>query len=200
MPDPKKPEPKKNIGASVRARLLTISKANGQVFDLVLNRYAVERLLYRLSVSAHARRFVLKGATLLMTWLDAPHRGTRDLDLLSFGDPDGEEMLAVFREMMAANGDDGIVFDVAALKVERIREHLAYGGLRLVTTADIGGARVRISIDIGFGDALGEGLRCFGCCLPFVWCRSELLDDSRGKIRFYGVPESTLRAFDLCLG
>jgi hypothetical protein len=89
MPDPKQPEQKKNMGASVRARLLAISKANGQVFDLVLNRYAVERLLYRLSVSAYARRFVLKRATLLMTWLDAPHRGTRDLDLLGFGDPDG---------------------------------------------------------------------------------------------------------------
>ena len=142
------------MGASVRARLLAISKASGQVFDLVLNRYAVERLLYRLSVSAYARRFVLKGATLLMTWLDAPHRGTRDLDLLGFGDPDGENMLAVFREIMATDGDDGIVFDVAALKVERIREHLAYGGLRLVTTAEIGGARLKISIDIGFGDAL----------------------------------------------
>ncbi len=154
MPDPKQPEQKKNMGASVRARLLAISKASGQVFDLVLNRYAVERLLHRLSVSAYARRFVLKGATLLMTWLDAPHRGTRDLDLLGFGDPDGENMLAVFREIMATDGDDGIVFDVAALKVERIREHLAYGGLRLVTTAEIGGARLKISIDIGFGDAL----------------------------------------------
>ncbi|MBI1341183.1 nucleotidyl transferase AbiEii/AbiGii toxin family protein [bacterium] len=157
MPDTKKPKPKKNMGASVRARLLAISKANGQVFDLVLNRYAIERLLYRLSVSAHAQRFVLKGATLLMTWLDAPHRGTRDLDLLGFGDPDGDKMLAVFREVMAADGDDGIVFDVSALKIERIREHLAYGGFRLVTTADIGSARVKISIDIGFGDALEPG-------------------------------------------
>lgn len=142
------------MGASVRARLLSISKANGQVFDLVLNRYAVERLLYRLSVSAHNQRFILKGATLLMTWLDAPHRGTRDLDLLGFGVPDGERMLAIFSEVMATDGDDGIVFDVTALKIDRIREHLAYGGLRLVTTADIGGARVKISIDIGFGDAL----------------------------------------------
>lgn len=89
-----------------------------------------------------------------MTWLDAPQRGTCDLDLLGFGDPDGENMLAVFREIMATDGDDGIVFDVAALKVERIREHLAYGGLRLVTTADIGGARLKIPTDIGFGDAM----------------------------------------------
>ncbi len=131
MPDPKQPDQKKNMSASVLARLLAISKANGPVLDLVLNRYAVERLLYRLSVSAHARRFVLKGATLLMTWLDAPHRGTRELDLLGFGDHDGENILAVFRDIIAADGDDGIVFDMAALNVERIREHLAYGGLRL---------------------------------------------------------------------
>jgi predicted nucleotidyltransferase component of viral defense system len=177
MPDPKKPEPKINMGASVRARLLAISKANGQLFELVLNRYAVERLLYRLSVSAHAQRFVLKGATLLMTWLDAPHRGTRDLDLLGFGDPDGEKMLAVFRELMATDGEDGIVFDVNGLKVERIREHLAYGGLRLVTTADIGGARVKISIDIGFGDALEPG--------PETLDYPVLLDMSAPQLRGY---------------
>jgi hypothetical protein len=59
MPDPKQPEQTKNMGASVRARLLAISKANRQVFDLALDRYVVERRLYRLSVSAHARRFVL---------------------------------------------------------------------------------------------------------------------------------------------
>lgn len=171
------PEPKKNMGASVRARLLAISKANGQVFDLVLNRYAIERLLYRLSISPHAGRFVLKGATLLMTWLDAPHRGTRDLDLLGFGDPDGDKMLAVFREVMAAEGDDGIVFDTAALRVERIREHLAYGGLRLATTADIGGARVKISIDIGFGDALEPG--------PETLAYPVLLDMPAPQLRGY---------------
>lgn len=171
------PEPKKNMGASVRARLLAISKAKGQVFDLVLNRYAVERLLYRLSVSPHAQRFVLKGATLLMTWLDTPHRGTRDLDLLGFGDPDSGAMLAVFREVMAAQSDDGIVFDTAAPRVERIREHLAYGGLRLATTADIGGARVKISIDIGFGDALEPSPETFD--YPF------LLDMRAPQLRGY---------------
>lgn len=113
------------MGASVRARLLAILKANGQVFDLALNRYAVDRFLYRFSVSAHARRFVLKGATLLVTRLDAPHRGTRDLELIGFGYPDWEKLLAVFREMMAADGDDGIVFDVAARNVEHFGEHLA---------------------------------------------------------------------------
>lgn len=69
----------KNIGASVRARLLSLSKASGQSFDLVLTRFALERLLFRLGQSAHADRFVLKGAMLMMTWFDDPYRGTRDL-------------------------------------------------------------------------------------------------------------------------
>ena len=73
----------RDIGASVRARLLGISKEKGLNFDLVLTHYAIERLLYRLAQSRHADRFVLKGAILLMTWFDEPFRSTRDLDLLS---------------------------------------------------------------------------------------------------------------------
>ncbi|MBU6297376.1 MAG: nucleotidyl transferase AbiEii/AbiGii toxin family protein [Alphaproteobacteria bacterium] len=72
----------KNVGASVRAPLLNLSKASGQSFDLVLTRFALERLLFRISQSRHANRFVLKGAMLLVSWFKDPHRGTRDLDLL----------------------------------------------------------------------------------------------------------------------
>ena len=71
--------------ASVRAKLLTRSKQRGLAFDLILTRYALERLLDRLSRSRHVERFALKGAMLLTTWIDDPMRGTRDLDLLGFG-------------------------------------------------------------------------------------------------------------------
>ena len=83
----------RNLGASVRARLLKLSKANGQSFDLVLTRFALERLLYRLSHSPHAERFVLKGAMLMVIWFDDPHRVTRDLDLLGFGNPGEDDIL-----------------------------------------------------------------------------------------------------------
>ena len=125
----------KNIGASVRARLLQVAKASGQSFDLVLTRFALERLLLRLRQSPHADRFVLKGAMLMMSWFEDPHRGTRDLDLLGFGDPEPEAMLATFRDILTLNDDDGVEFDVGALRVDRIREELEYGGLRLRTTA-----------------------------------------------------------------
>ncbi|PTW63174.1 putative nucleotidyltransferase component of viral defense system [Breoghania corrubedonensis] len=147
----------KNIGASVRARLLNLSKANGQSFDLVLTRFALERLLFRLSQSPHAERFVLKGAMLMMSWFDDPHRGTRDLDLLGFGDPSEAAMLATFRDILAQDAEDGVVFDPDTLRVDRIREELDYGGLRLRAIASVGGARINLTIDIGFGDALEPG-------------------------------------------
>jgi len=147
----------RNIAASVRAKLLQLSKVNGQSFDLVLTRFALERLLFRLGESPHSGRFVLKGAMLFMSWFDDPHRGTRDLDLLGFGDPDPQAMLEIFRDILAIEIDDGVIFDIDGLRVDRIREEVEYGGLRLRTTASISGARISLSIDIGFGDALEPG-------------------------------------------
>lgn len=148
----------RNIGASVRARLLQLAKARGWGFELVLIRFALERLLFRLSRSRHADRFVLKGAMLMMSWFDDPHRGTRDLDLLGFGDPSAGPMLEAFREILAQAAEDGVEFDVDALRVDRIREELEHGGLRLRTTASVGGARISLTIDIGFGDTLEPGV------------------------------------------
>jgi predicted nucleotidyltransferase component of viral defense system len=147
----------KNIGASVRARLLSFAKASGQSFELVLTRFALERLLFRLGQSRYADRFVLKGAMLLMSWFEDPFRGTRDLDLLGLGDPSPEVMLATFREILVQAADDGVEFNADALRADRIREELEYGGLRLRTTASINGARINLTIDIGFGDALEPG-------------------------------------------
>ena len=124
---------------------------------VVGGRYALERLLHRLSLSAHRERFVLKGALLLTTWFEEPHRATRDLDLLGYGDPSDESLLAVFREVMGIPCDDGVSFDIARLQVQPIREELEYGGSRLRTTAALAGARIPVVVDIGFGDAIEPG-------------------------------------------
>jgi len=92
-------KPVKNIGASIRARLLNLAKERNQPFDLLLTRYTLERLLYRLSLSRYRDRFVLKGAMLLASAMDDPHRPTRDLDLLGFGDPDPNGMIEAFRQI-----------------------------------------------------------------------------------------------------
>lgn len=147
-----------DIGASVRARLLRIARQKTQTFDLVLTRYAIERLLYRLAQSSHAHRFVLKGATLLMAWFDEPFRGSRDLDLLGRGNPDPQSVLEDFREILGMEHRDGVRFDADRVRMDRIREDNEYGGLRIRTTAGIGGAHIAVAIDIGFGDATEPGV------------------------------------------
>jgi predicted nucleotidyltransferase component of viral defense system len=129
------PKAIRNIGASVRARLQNLSRETGQSFELILTRYALERLPYRLSTSACADQLVLKGAILLTSWFTDPHRATRDLDLAAFGDPSPDAMVAAFKDILATDVDEGVEFDLDALRIEQIHEELEYGGLRLRTTA-----------------------------------------------------------------
>jgi len=152
------PDRPRNTGASVRQRLLNLAHARGQPMELLLTRYALERLLHRLSLSPHRERFVLKGAMLLSTWFDEPHRATRDVDLLGFGHAAEEALLATFRDIMAIELDDGVSIDLQGLRIEAIREELEYGGSRLRTTAGLAGARIPITVDIGFGDAVEPGI------------------------------------------
>jgi predicted nucleotidyltransferase component of viral defense system len=170
-----------NIGASVRARLLNLARERNQPFQLLLTRYVLERLLFRLSQSAHRDRFVLKGAMLMAAWFDDPHRPTQDLDLLGFGTPDPVAMLAVFREVCAVALDDGVVFDVGALTVEDIREDMECGGLRLKTFATLDKARIRVLVDIGFGDA----------AVPEERELPVLLDQPAPRLRVYP-PEAVI--------
>ncbi len=170
-------KPLQNIGASVRARLLNLAKERNQPFDLLLTRYTLERLLYRLSLSQYRERFVLKGAMLMTSWIDDPHRPTRDLDLLGFGDSNPEAVLGVFREICAVKADDAVVFDISALAVDRVRDELEYGGLRIKTNATVDGAKVRVLVDIGFGDATEPGLTEIEL--------SVLLDQPAPRLRAY---------------
>lgn len=141
------------MGASVRARLFNESKKRSCEFELILTRFVLERLLYRLAQSRHGDRFVLKGAMLLTCWLGEQFRSTRDLDLLSLGDPSPEALAAIFREVLSTDEQDGVVFNADEIRFKPIREQDQYGGLRLRTTADVGGARIAVQIDVGFGDA-----------------------------------------------
>lgn len=143
-----------NLSASILDRLLTLAKQRGDDYNLVLNRFALERLLCRLSSSAHADSFLLKGALLFALWYDDPHRPTRDADLLGFGQDDAEHLIAVFREVAAMSMEDGIVFDVASVRADAIREDNTYGGTRINLVARIGSARCSLQIDVGFGDAV----------------------------------------------
>lgn len=142
------------MAASIRARLKQHADAAKQDFNLTLTYYGLERLLYRLSISAYAPNFLLKGALLFSLWYDLPHRPTRDADLLGFGPDDIDSSIATFREICQIAVEDGIEFDPASVKGAVIRKEAGYGGVRVDLTAKLDGARIALQVDIGFGDAV----------------------------------------------
>ena len=146
-----------NLSESILARLLTLAKQRGDDYNLLLNRFAMERLLARLSNSPHAARFLLKGALLFSLWYDQPHRPTRDVDLLGFGASDLGAIAQAFREIVSFAADDGMVFDAASVSVEEIRKSAGYAGARVLVSAELARARCKTQIDIGFGDAITPG-------------------------------------------
>jgi len=144
-----------NIPASVRQRLLNLSRERGEDFNLILTRYAVERLLYRLSVSPYANQFVLKGAMLLNIWTGYSYRPTRDLDLLGFGDSSAEWLASVFREICQIQVEpDGMGFDPESVRIEEIQQDQEYQGQRIWLKGFLSKAEIPIQVDVGFGDVI----------------------------------------------
>jgi len=143
----------KNLPASVKAHLTNLAREQKEDFQELLSRYGRERLLYRLSVSEFQERFVLKGALLFAYWTGAPHRPTRDMDLLGYGDPDIAVLEKVFRDLCAVEVQpDGLVFQTDSVKGERIKDEDKYEGVRLHMTALLEKSRIPLQIDVGFGD------------------------------------------------
>jgi predicted nucleotidyltransferase component of viral defense system len=144
-----------NVGASVRARLLKVSKERHEDFTLMLMNYAAERFLYRLSRSNRRDQFVLKGAMLFAVRIGETYRPTRDLDLLSTGEHTEAAIEAAIRDIATTpTEDDGVSFDLSSLQVHPIREDNRYGGIRVIMQAHLAEARIHVQIDIGFGDAI----------------------------------------------
>lgn len=143
----------KNLAASVRQRLATLARVQREDFQELLSRYARERLLYRLGVSGYKNDFILKGALLFSYWTGAPHRPTRDMDLLGHLPPDIELMERVIRDLCETEVEpDGLVFQSDSVHGRRIRDEEEYEGVRLTVTALLERARIPLQIDIGFGD------------------------------------------------
>ena len=144
-----------NIASSVRARLVALAHERGKEAGMLFTRYALERFLYRLGESSHRNDFVLKGAMLLRALDPTFRRATKDLDLLGFGSSDMERVADCFRDCCALEvEDDGLDSDVSALSCTPIRERLEDGGLRVSFSAQLSSARLRIQVDVGFGDAV----------------------------------------------
>ena len=147
----------KNVAASVRAKLLNLSRSQAVPLDAMMEQYATGRFLYRLAQSRYRERFVLKGAQLFRIWEAEAHRPTRDLDFLGYGEATKEAVRAVFAELtqMEVDPPDGLEWGEVA--VTTIRDDVVYGGIRAKVNARLAGAQLRLQIDVGFGDAITPG-------------------------------------------
>jgi len=145
----------KNLPASIRQKLSDLARARKDDFGLILVKYGLERILYRLTRSAHHDAFVLKGALLFELWTHDTYRPTRDADFLGRGDNAPERLVRLFRELCEMEVEpDGLVFDADSVRAERITEDADYEGVRVSFIARLDRARIPIQIDIGFGDAV----------------------------------------------
>ena len=156
---------KRDLPASVAARLLNRAKQTGDVYQTLLTSFCFERFLYRLGKSEVRERFVLKGAMLLRLWSDQPYRATRDLDLLRKGDGSFEAIRADLRTICAVPVQpDAVSFDADAVEVESIRAEDEYAGTRATLPARCGTARLSLQIDMGLGDSVWPAPR--PCAYP----------------------------------
>lgn len=148
----------RNVAASVRQRLLNKARASGRPFNELLQYFAMERFLFRLSRSPHADRFILKGALMLATWKVSLTRPTKDIDLLGQVANDVERIVAVVKEVCRQDVEpDGLDFNRKSVVGERIAEEAEYEGVRVRFQGRLGTARVSMQIDVGFGDAVVPG-------------------------------------------
>ncbi|KTC94069.1 nucleotidyl transferase AbiEii/AbiGii toxin family protein [Legionella erythra] len=147
----------KNIGESIRSRLKNIAVKEGSDFNAVLTRYGLERLLYRIGESEYSNQFLLKGALLFNLWYDMPHRPTKDIDLLGFGDNDLAYIKQTFSKICSISTDDGINFLSESVTVGTIKKDGGYTGARVELFGELAKAKIKIQIDIGFGDAVTPG-------------------------------------------
>jgi hypothetical protein len=149
----------KNIAHSNREKLK--NKAFNEKIELhmLIQRFLMERFLYRLSISEYCHKFILNGASLFLVWKGVNFRVTKDADLLGFGSPDIETLKSIFIEIckVKPENDDGIIYHHDSIEITRLKEEQQYKGARIIIPANLTEAVMKIQIDIGFGDAVVPG-------------------------------------------
>jgi len=144
----------RNIAASVRQKLKNRAARDKRPFAELLQYYAMERFLYRLTQSTHADRFVLKGALMLRVWQSPQFRPTMDIDMLGKTSNEIDDICTQVADIISVEANDGLIFDSATIRGESIKEDADYEGVRVRFIGTLDNARVNMQIDIGFGDII----------------------------------------------
>lgn len=148
-------KPKKNLGESIRQRLKNLSDQRNRPFDEILRYYAMERFLYRLSISSHAKKFFLKGGLMLKVWDSLDHRATMDIDLLARTSNQNDNLHRIITEVSEiACDEDGITFDTQKLILRNTQTGGDYNGVSSSFSAKLFTTKMPVLIDIGFNDII----------------------------------------------
>ena len=148
----------KNTAASVHQFLLNEAKKTSRPFNELLQHYAIERFIYRLSKSSHSDRFILKGALMFSVWCGPASRPTMDVDLLGRIDNSLDVVISIIKDIVGLDVEaDGMSFNSETVTAVRILEDAEYKGVRVRVQGNLGNARVSLQIDIGFGDVIVPG-------------------------------------------
>ncbi len=180
----------RNIPASVRQRLLKLARKEQRPFTELLQYYAMERFLYRLSESIHAARFVLKGAMMMQIWCMSEFRPTKDIDVLGRTASNEAGIIAQIREILVTDVQaDGLSFDPDTIIAERIIQEAEYKGIRILFRGVLDNARIKMQLDIGFGDVVYPEPRELN--LP------TLLDYPSPKLLCYSMESTVAEKFEV---
>lgn len=142
--------------ASIRAKLLELSKTKNISFQLIIYRYLHERLLYRLSQSDYRDNFILKGGNLIYAFENLLTRATKDIDFLGVHLSNDQELLTdIFKNILRiTDNEDAVWFNPDSIQTEAITELNKYSGLRVFFEGGFDRIRQKIQVDIGFGDVV----------------------------------------------
>ncbi len=173
-----------NIAASVRQKILNKARIEHLRFSALLQYYAMERFLYRLTVSEHSNEFILKGALLLRAWGLDEFRPTMDIDFLGLSSNNSDQLIKQISDVCSVPvKDDGLIFDINSIKSEQITEGADYVGNRITFSGKLDTVRIKMQIDVGFGDSVFPD--------PILCSLPGILDFPPAKLMCYQ-PETTV--------
>lgn len=149
------------LGLRYHDKLAAMAKNAGRPVAQTATLYGLEAAIRRIFQGDHADRFglscSLKGGA-LMFFAEGTDplngRGTTDIDI-QIGGFEGtmQDLQSIMREALASVPviDDGVRFDVDAIKIKTERQGGVPGG-KLTTTMQVGKAVYTFSVDVGFYD------------------------------------------------
>jgi predicted nucleotidyltransferase component of viral defense system len=175
---------KKNLAESVLHRLKNHAKATNRRTDELLRYFAIERFLYRLSLSQHSTKFFLKGGLMLKAWEISNHRTTLDIDLLGKTQNSLQNIDGIITDICNFEvALDGINYETTSIKLTEMQVNGEYHGVRVLFTAKMHSAKIPMQLDIGFSDLIFPE--------PLVIAYPTILDFPAPKLKGY-TPESVI--------